>query len=92
MSHTRVNKVAKQLFIYVALLLILLLTAINIESYQTPVKPVKVLGTETQINGDQQFWQDFLSRNPNYIPGWIETGRIDKAKEIDPNYELGTRN
>jgi len=89
MSHTRVNKTAKQLFIYVALLLVLLLTAINIENYQTPVKLVKVLGEETQINGDQQFWQDFLTKNPNYIPGWIETGRIDKAKEIDPNYELG---
>ena len=86
MSAKRVNKAAKQLFIYVALLFVLLLTVINIQSYQTPNKPVKVLGEETQINGDQQFWRDFLIKNPNYIPGWIEVGRIDRAKEIDPNY------
>jgi hypothetical protein len=86
MSAKKVNIAARQLFIYVALLFVLLLTAINIESYQTPSKPVKVLGTETQINNDQIFWQDFLSKNPNYIPGWIETVRPDKIKEIDPNY------
>jgi hypothetical protein len=86
MSANKVNKVARQLFIYVALLFILLLAAVNIENYQTPGKPVKVLGTETQINNDQKFWQDFLSKNPNYIPGLIETGRLDKVKEIDPNY------
>jgi hypothetical protein len=80
------RKAAKQLFIYVALLFILLLTVINIETYQPPGKPVKVLGTETQINDDQKFWEAFLSNNPNYIPGWIETGRLDKVKEIDPNY------
>jgi hypothetical protein len=86
MSARKVNKIAKQLFIYVALLFILLLAAVNIENYQTPAKPDKVLGTETQISSDQKFWQDFLSKNPNYIPGLIETGRLDKVKEIDPNY------
>ncbi|HUC95317.1 MAG TPA: hypothetical protein VMR19_04965 [Candidatus Saccharimonadales bacterium] len=86
MSANKVNKAARQLFIYVALIFVLLLAAINIETYQTPVKPVKILGTETQTNNDQKFWQDFLSKNPNYIPGLIETGRPDKVKEIDPNY------
>lgn len=83
MSAKRVNKVAFELLIFVSALLVLVLTAVNIKSYQTPKK---VLGAEVQINSTDKFWQDFLTQNPDYIPGWIETGRIDKVKEIDPNY------
>ena len=50
--------------------------------------PKKVLGVETQIDLEEKFWQEFLDKNPNYIPGWIEIGRNDKVKEIDPNYLL----
>lgn len=88
MSAQRVNKVATELFIIVAALFVLLLSATNIESYQ---EPKKVLGAETQVNLDDKFWEEFLNKNPDYIPGWIEIGRMDKVKEIDPNYELGTR-
>lgn len=84
MSAKVVNKVSRELFIFVATLLILLLSIINIENYQ---RPKKVLGIETQIVSNDTFWQDFLKENPNYIPGWIEIGRLDKVKEIDPNYE-----
>lgn len=90
MSVQAVNKTAKEIFIYISLLFILLLTLVNITSYLKP-KVVKVLGTETQ-NSEAVFWQDFLTKNPNYIPGWIEISRNDKAKEIDPNYELGISN
>ncbi len=83
MSAKRVNKAAIELFIFVAALLVLLLSAVNIESFQSPKK---VLGAEVQINSDDKFWQDFLNKNPDYIPGWMEIGRIDKVKEIDPNY------
>jgi len=86
MSAKRVNKAARQLLIFVAALFVLLLSAINIENYQAPKKTEKVLGAEIQANSDQKFWQDLLTKNPNYIPGWIETGRMDKVKEIDPNY------
>lgn len=86
MSATRVNKVAKELLIYLALLLILFITSLNINNYSKP-KQVKVLGTET-VNKEEIFWQDFLNKNPDYIPGWIETGKMDKAKEIDPNFKL----
>lgn len=84
MSAKVVNKVSRELFIFVATLLILLLSIINIENYQ---RPKKVLGIETQIVSNDTFWQDFLKENPNYIPGWIEIGRLDRVREIDPNYE-----
>jgi hypothetical protein len=84
MSAKKVNKIAKEIFIYVFLLFALLLISINIDNYLKP-KQTKVLGTETK-NEEEIFWQEFLTKNPNYVPGWIETGRIDKAHEIDPNY------
>jgi len=90
MSAQKVNSVIVELFIYVALLFILLLTATNIESYQAPKIPLKVLGAKTQVNSDDKFWGDFLTKNPSYIPGWVETGKMDKAKEIDPNYLIQT--
>ncbi len=84
MSAKRVNKIAKELFIYVSLLFVLLITSINIDNYLKQ-KETKVLGTETE-NKEVTFWQNFLTKNPNYVPGWIEIGRIDRAREIDPNY------
>jgi hypothetical protein len=83
MSAKGVNNIAIELFLYVAALFVLLLASANIESY---LSPKKVLGAETQINSNESFWNDFLSKNPDYIPGWIEIGRYDKAREIDPNY------
>ena len=85
MSAKRVNQAARQLLIFTAIIFILLLTSTNIGSYLTPKK---VLGVETQIDLEEKFWQEFLDKNPNYIPGWIEIGRNDKVKEIDPNYLL----
>jgi len=85
MSAKEVNKVAVELFIFVSALFVLLLTSININNYLTPKK---VLGAETQVNSTDKFWQDFLNKNPDYIPGWMEIGRTDKVKEIDPNYLL----
>jgi hypothetical protein len=84
MSLLQVNQITKELFIYTFLLFILLITSININNYLKP-KDIKVLGTETK-NKETIFWQDFLVKNPNYVPGWIEIGRKDKAHEIDPNY------
>jgi len=83
MSAKRVNKAIKELLIFVAALFVLLLSAANIESWQSPKK---VLGAESQANSNDKFWEEFLEKNPNYIPGWLEIGRVDKVKEIDPNY------
>lgn len=84
MSALTVNKTTKELFIYAALLFILLLASMNVSSYLRP-KQTKVLGTETE-NKEVVFWQDFLAKNPDYIPGWIEIGKTEKVNTIDPNY------
>lgn len=75
-----------RLLTYVLVLIILLLTSINIRSY---LAPKAVLGVETEKVDTGKFWSNFIEINPNYIPGLIELGRIDKAKEIDPNYVSG---
>lgn len=73
----------------IATITLLLLSALNIENY---LAPKKVLGTEIESTGSEinseeiEFWEDFLSKNPDYIPGWIELGRYEKVKQIDPNY------
>jgi hypothetical protein len=83
MSAKRVNKITFQVLMLIAVLIILFLSATNIRSYFTPVK---VLGIESSEESDTLFWEKFLKNNPEYIPGWLEIGRIDKANEIDPNY------
>lgn len=85
MTAGKVNKTARELLVYVLILFVLLLSVMNIENYLTPRK---VLGAETKANPEDVFWQDFLNKNPSYIAGWIEKGRMDKANEIDPNYEV----
>ena len=85
MSAKKVNKAVIEIFVFVAALFVLLLTVVNIDNYKAPQK---VLAVETQINSDDKFWEDFLTKNPDYIPGWLEEGRIDKVNEIDPNYLL----
>lgn len=83
MSAKGVNKVAREILIIVSALFVLVLTSINIENY---LSPVKVLGAEIQADSKEVFWTEFLNKNPEYIPGWIEIGRTDKVIEIDPNY------
>lgn len=72
-------------FVYVAL--IMLLTSANISYFLTPKK---VLGIKTVDSSAQKqsFWSTFLAKNPDYIPGLIEAGNNDRAKEIDPNYVM----
>jgi hypothetical protein len=77
------SNIIVELFIFIAIISVLFMTSLNIKNYLTPKK---VLGANIQVDRSQNFWQDFLVRNPNYIPGWIEAGRIDRVKEIDPNY------
>lgn len=86
MSAQKINKVSKDLFVYVVLLFILLLTAVNINNFLQP--RVQVLGIETQDTSNKDFWENFLKIHPNYVPGWIELGELDKVKQIDPNFLL----
>ena len=73
----------KSFLIYASIIFILTLTSINIKNY---LSPKKVLGIQTQSGDLETFWKEFVNKNPDYIPGWIEIGGINKIKEIDPNY------
>lgn len=71
------------MFIYFLIVFLLLLTSLNIKNRLTPRS---VLGAEVETGSSEDFWQDFVTENPSYIPGWIELGRLDKAEVIDPNF------
>ncbi len=71
-----------QSFLYINFaLFILLLSFFNLSQIKNA--EVKILGAKT----DNSFWIDFVAKHPTYRDGWIELGRIDKIKEIDPNYK-----
>jgi len=77
----------KQLIIYLIIITVLSLTAFNIHLISSPNK---VLGIETETRDrDREFWDNFLKQHPNYIPGLIETKKLEKVKQIDPNYQIG---
>lgn len=66
-----------------------MLSLVNIKNYLAATTvPEKVLGAEIDNNVTINFWNDFLSKNPEYVPGWLEIGRTDKAYSIDPNYQF----
>lgn len=64
---------------------VLLLSIFNLQNSNSSTKPFEdVLGAE--ITNNEKFWQDFVGKHPDYIDGWLELGRVDKVREIDPNY------
>lgn len=86
---SKVNDNNKTLLIAIVCFIILTLSLVNIKNYlSTKPIPKKVLGAEIDLDSTMNFWNDFLTKNPEYIPGWIEIGRTDKAYSIDPNYQL----
>ena len=79
----------KPVLMYLLVVFILILTSINIKNYLAQIdvsKNQKVLGAQSVNDSSAEFWTEFTSKNPNYIPGWLELGRMDKVKEIDPNF------
>ena len=71
------------LLLYITLsILILLLSISNLQGLRKK-EEIKVLGAEK----DNLFWEDFATKHPTYMEAWIELGRIDKAREIDPNFD-----
>lgn len=75
-----------QLLIYISILTLLVLASLNIKHFVTPVTVLGISNNKAPEDRDIAFWTNFLKENPDYIPGWIELGRIDKVLEIDPNY------
>lgn len=84
---TEKHKIYRSLFIFTFIIVVVILSSFNIYLF---FKPNKVLGISTSLTRSQisrnVFWDGFLEQNPKYIPGLIETGQTQKAKEIDPNY------
>jgi hypothetical protein len=80
----------EQVVVYTAVVVILLLTMFNLQNFLRVKKVLGISINNTSDNSldrsDREFWENFVAKNPNYIPGWIELGRIDKVTEIDPNY------
>lgn len=67
------------IYINLAILVILL----SIFNLQTKKKnQVTVLGA----SNDLAYWEELVKKHPTYRDAWIELGRMDKAEEIDPNY------
>ncbi|HKC04268.1 MAG TPA: hypothetical protein VKC54_00110 [Patescibacteria group bacterium] len=95
MSSTvhKAQNVFLEICIYIAILMVLLLSSININSFFVPKK---VLGIRTEVENKSineiNFWNNFLLKNPNYAPGWNEIGRNDMVNQIDPNFEVKATN
>lgn len=79
-------KVNNNFFIVIAIVFITLcLSLINIQNISSSKL---VLGTHSNMEkGEPDFWEEFLKSNPSYIPGLIEAGKVNQAKQIDPNFE-----
>lgn len=74
------DKELQTLFYINLAVLILIISAFNLLNQKK--KEVQVLGAET----DSSFWQEFVIKHPTYRDGWLELGKMDKVKEIDPNF------
>lgn len=69
------------IYINLAILVILL----SIFNLQTKKKDqITVLGA----NDDLTYWEELVKKHPTYRDGWVELGRIDIVKQIDPNFQL----
>lgn len=72
-----------QILLYLLIVILLLVSALNVKNILTPIK---VLGIESTLDSSQEFWGEFTAKNPGYIPGWIELGKTERAQQIDPNF------
>lgn len=69
-------------FLYISLtVLILLLSLFNLQNMR-PRKTIEVLGA----TDNTAFWEELAEKHPTYKDAWIELGRIDKVRQIDPNF------
>ncbi|MCH7730354.1 tetratricopeptide repeat protein [Patescibacteria group bacterium] len=79
-------------------ILILLLALINMGTFFLPKKVYRDLEVYQE---QKSFWQEIVSKHPNYLDGWLELANInlllddleeakrafEKAREINPNSE-----
>jgi hypothetical protein len=90
----------KLILVPLAIIALLFLATFNLHSYLTRNVGTEVLSYETSLDEERIFWREFLSENPNYIPGWVEYAKInyqlnnfdeaslavEEIEKIDPNY------
>lgn len=74
------------------------LAIFNLSTYPKTTK-TEVLGEETELENEADYWMGFLENNPSYSTGWLELAKIqiqlgqtdrakeslENAKKIDPN-------
>ena len=91
------------LAVFCITIVILSLSFFNYVLYAS--KPTSTLGirieldTRAELRSEKTFWETFLERYPDYLPGWLELAKIEiqlenidsakhalfQAKKIDPN-------
>jgi tetratricopeptide (TPR) repeat protein len=91
------------LVISVGIVILLFLSSFNFHLYLSSDRQKnKVLGEKTSLEEEKSFWVNFLTKNPNYLPGIIELAKIEwklgnkekalkltkKARSINPDIEL----
>ena len=74
------QKELNNLLIINLVIIVLLLSIFNLQSLKK--NEIKVLGTTI----DNSFWEEMIKNHPTYRDAWIELGRMDVVKQIDPNY------
>ncbi|MEK7536768.1 MAG: hypothetical protein AAB559_03260 [Patescibacteria group bacterium] len=74
------QKELNNLLIINLVIIVLLLSIFNLQSLKK--NEIKVLGTTI----DNSFWEEMTKNHPTYRDAWIELGRMDVVKQIDPNY------
>ena len=102
-SKKQSKKEINFLIILLAAVLIILLTLLNLQILsKNKAEEKDVLGA-TAESEQKTFWVNLLNNEPEYLPGWVELARLqkengnlngyneslNKALEIDPNYEVG---
>lgn len=76
------TKDLEYLFFINIIIIVLLLSIFNLQSYKKG--EIKVLGATT----NNSYWEEIVAKHPTYRDAWVELGRMDMVKRIDPNYLL----
>lgn len=93
MSNAQIEKNKSLLYFLscLAIINLLLLSGINIESY---LQKDKVLGAQVTVYNptddlekERDFWKTFLSQNPNYLDGWLQLSKLESDLGNYPDSE-----
>lgn len=78
---------------FLTLVLLLTLSFLNIRSFfSANQKQKEVLGAETSLKTEKDYWINFLDGQEDYLPGWVELAKIDKELGDIDGYENAVSN